>query len=242
MCVPKFDKPEIEPLDNILPPLPFDEIDSDAETVILNEIDFTWEESFYYNQIKFEIGFLAASDQAILDLYSFHFPNVVYSVLRKGCDWDVYKRAINLEDHFDAVGISIDPDCYLHIYGLYYMPKEPSSNIQFFCLKCVRADFSEDRNDLDVFSLHNYMSGFDVECEITSMLTNYKYWCYGCNRFLFHIDYNIDYSHLDCLSCLAVVPHDPKYIKDTSDTETRGQLPNNPQTIPLIDLSWPVPI
>lgn len=243
MCVPDYKNiEEVKELDNLNQPLANIDLEdiNDNDTVILNEIDFTWEESYYFDKIKFEIGFLAAEDSHIIDLYSHCYPNEVYSVLQKGCDYQVYKKAVGIEENFDSVGISIDPATFLHVYGLFYREKD-EDYVKFFCLRCVREQNSN-REDLNVYSLHNYIDANEVHCEITSMVTSFKYWCYGCDRFLYHIDYNNQYNDLNCISCLSVVPHDPKYLEDISSTEVIGQLPNNPNTIPDIDPSWPVPM
>lgn len=242
MCAPNYKNiEEVKEIENLNEPLATIELEdiTDNDTVILNEIDFTWEESFYFDMLKFEIGFLAAEDSRIIDLYAYHYPNEIYSVLRKGCDYQVYKKALGIEENFDAVGISIDPECYLHVYGLFYKGIDGEYS-KFFCLRCAREEISNNREDLNVYSLHNYIDGNEIEIELTSMVTSYKYWCYGCDRFLFHIDYNNQYNDLNCISCLSVIPHDPKYLEDISSTEVIGQLPNNPNTIPDIDPSWPV--
>ena len=245
MCIPKYKEvEEVKEVENLNQPMQDLDVDdiSDTETVILHDIDLSWEESYFFDQLKFESGFLAAEDSTIIDLYQYHFPYDVYSVLRKGCDYDVYKKAVQLEEDFDAKALSIDPECWLHIYGLFYKEKDQDHYTKFYCLHCMRREFSNNREDIDVYSLHNYIHAYEIDSEITSMVTNYKYWCYSCNRFLFHIDYDEVFMSNNCISCLSVVPHDPKYIEDISATEVIGQLPNNTHTIPEVDLSWPVPI
>lgn len=243
MCYGKVREEPFENINNNFEEFNIDDIsdvESIAETVIVHELLEPWQISFNDNQIKYEIGILASSDQYILDFYRDHFPNEAYAVLRKGCDYDVFSKMERLENDYGATGLTVDPDTFCHVYGLYYQDPFGLYNRRF-CLACARSYISEDRRDIDPYSLHNYFDANELIFEVRSMVTHEKYWCYGCERFLFHIDYNCGYNDIDCPVCVSVIPHDPRYLTgDACDTETIGRLPNNPRTIPLVDPSWPM--
>lgn len=238
MCAPNYED-ESFGLELIFPPLP--NLQEELDNIDIVEELSPWQSCYYENQCKFEAGFLANSDQTIIELYENEFPLYVFSVLRLGCDYSVFKRADRIEVEYGATGISHDPDTQVHIFGKYYKEKD-TQEIGRYCLKCARESISEDRNDLVVFAFHNYMDSHEITLEFTNFLTNYKYWCYVCDRFLFDVEFHDFYGDInDCQICVSVIPHDPKYKELPLEAyETHFELGNNPVTIPLVQTGWPI--
>lgn len=238
MCLPNIEEESFH-LNNIFHN--FEDDDSDNDTVDIVQELIPWQLCFYTNPLKFEAGFLAATDQTIIDLYANEFPNTVFSVLRLGCDYTVFKKADRIEIEYGATAISVDPDTFIHLFGKYYTERE-SSTIMRYCIRCMRENFTEDRNEIDVYCYHNYIDNVFIHTEVFSGITNYKYWCAICDRFLFDVEYNTDYADIDsCSACSDLVPYDPKYMdNDPTVYETHFQLRRTPLSIPLVQSGWPL--
>lgn len=238
MCLPVLEEEDFNI--QLLFPDPIIEEDND-ETLDIVEYLTAWQNCYYTNQLKFEAGILAADDQYIIDLYYNEFPNTLYCVLRLGCDYSVLKRMDRIEINYGATGLTVDPDTFMHIFGKYYKPIELDDQNKRFCLNCVRTHYTEDRNEINVYALHNYNDADTLLTNILSPLSEYKYWCYTCDRFLFDAEFDVEYTDPFCTVCISVIPHDPKYLSgNVEEYLTICQLPNNPRTIPLTYPGWPV--
>lgn len=210
---------------------------AEGEEINIVEHFTPWQESFISDYNKYCEGLKSSTDSYILEFYAHEFPDYAMPILRKGCDYSLFKRLYDIEDEYNAVGLCAWPDMFNHVYGLYYVDKLDNNTEERYCLKCFRDDISNCPDDVIVHEYHCAIQDeYEVLSELNYNINNNHYWCHGCNKFLYNIEDGDYYNPIQCGFCSQY--YNKYSILDRVVTDYTRQV--NHSTFPEIDVQWPM--